>query len=140
MNNLNAPQPAYTIAVTSVQRLELARIYHVAELALDPEKLYAWLAKQPATRIVGDPSSALGCLLAAYFLAETGHLWCVSQANFWRFDLAPVLAWRLPTWAATLERAELRLGAPITAAQGSGLVRHVCPQLALALAVRAGGQ
>ncbi len=140
MNVLTTPQPAYTIVVTSTQQRELASIYEAAELALDPAKLYEWLERQPDARIVGEPSSAMGCLLATYLLAATSHLWCVSQAHFWRFDLARALAWRLPSWAETLEGAELRLGTPITVALGRGLVRRAVPHLALALAMRAGGQ
>ena len=133
-------QPAYSIAVTSTQQRELESIYAVAEQALDPAKLYEWLERQPDARIVGDATSAMGCMLATYLLAATSHLWCVSQAHFWRFDLARALAWRLPAWAVTLEGAEMRLGTPITAALGRSLVRCAVPYLALARAVRAGGQ
>ena len=127
------PEPAYTIVVTSTQRLEWDRIYRMAEMALDPEKLYHWLVKQPARQIVGKPSSAMRCLLATYLLAETGQLWCVSQELFWRFDLVRELAWRLPTWAASLERAELRMGAVFTATEGLGLVRRHLPRMPHAL-------
>ncbi len=140
MNVLTTPVPAYTIVVTSIQQRELAIIYEAAERALDPAKLYEWLERQPDARIVGEPSSAMGCLLATYLLAMTGQLWCVSQAHFWRFDLARTLAWRLPAWAETLEEAELRLGTPITVTLGRGLVRRAVPHLALSLAMRAGGE
>ncbi|MBA3823992.1 MAG: hypothetical protein H0X24_08855 [Ktedonobacterales bacterium] len=139
MNDLTRPQRAYTIPVMSIRQRELARIYESAELALDPAKLYEWLERQPDARIVSDGTSAIGCMLATYLLAATSHLWCVSQAHFWRFDLARALAWRLPPWAVTLEGAELRLGTPITLALGRGLVRRAVPNLALALTMRAGG-
>ena len=117
------PQPASVEAMTPAQRREIEGSYDIAMHVLNHDQLCHWLRAQPTSRIVGQPRSAMSCLLATYLFDTTKHLWCVSKERFWRFDLVPPLAWLLPAWAITLAQVELQMDVPLTAADGLYLLR-----------------